>query len=133
VVVFVELRKNLRTRRGQSWYRHSTLWTRQFFYNHTISESSNHAIIYVRLHPRARRNAVIGKVRDAIKIAVTAPPLDGRANEACVELLAKLFRLPKSSITIAAGEKARDKRLRIEGIRQAAAEALLASALPANH
>jgi uncharacterized protein (TIGR00251 family) len=69
----------------------------------------------VRVQPRARRDAVIGKLRDALKIALTAPPVDGRANEACIEFLAELLAIPRSSISIVSGESNRNKVVRIAG------------------
>ena len=69
----------------------------------------------VKIQPRARRNAVVGELGDALKIALTAPPVDGRANEACVEFLADLLDLPRSSITIVSGQSSRNKVIRVAG------------------
>ncbi len=73
----------------------------------------------VRVQPRARRNAIVGKLGDALKIALTAPPVDGRANEACVEFLAELLDIPRSSVTIASGQSSRNKVIRVTGISAA--------------
>ena len=73
----------------------------------------------VRIQPRARRNAIIGELGDALKIALTAPPVDGRANEACVEFLADLLGLPRSSITVASGRSNRNKVIRVTGLSAA--------------
>ena len=70
----------------------------------------------VRVQPRASRNAVAGEMGDALKIALTAPPVEGKANEACVEFLAKLLKVPRSSVTIAAGETSRNKVIRVSGL-----------------
>jgi len=70
----------------------------------------------VRVQPRARRNAIIGELGDALKIALTAPPVDGRANEACVEFFADLFDVPRSSVTIISGQSSRNKVIRVMGI-----------------
>ncbi len=70
----------------------------------------------VRVQPRARRNAVAGEMGDALKLALTAPPVEGKANEACVEFLAKLLKVPRSSVTIAAGETSRNKVIRVAGL-----------------
>jgi len=70
----------------------------------------------VRVQPRARRNAIIGELGDALKIALTAPPVDGRANEACVEFFAELFDVPRSSVTITSGQSSRNKVIRVMGI-----------------
>ncbi len=69
----------------------------------------------VRLHPGARRNAITGLHDGAIKIALTTPPVDGRANEALIAFLADLLRLPRANITIASGLTSRSKTLRITG------------------
>lgn len=80
----------------------------------------------VKVHPRAKKTAITGTVGDALKLSLTSPPLDGRANEACIEFFAKLFRVPRSSVTIAAGEKSRVKVIRIAGLTAAAAQKMLA-------
>jgi uncharacterized protein (TIGR00251 family) len=73
----------------------------------------------VKVQPRARRNAITGEVGEALKVALTAPPLEGRANEACIEFLANLLKLPRSSISIASGQKSRNKVIRVAGISAA--------------
>jgi len=70
----------------------------------------------VRVQSRARRNAVIGELGDVLKIALTAPPVDGRANEACIEFFANLLDLPRSSVKIASGQSSRDKSIRVTGL-----------------
>ena len=70
----------------------------------------------IKVHPRAKKNAITGEVGDALKLALTAPPVDGKANEACIEFFAKLLKVPQSSITIASGHRSRNKVIRISGI-----------------
>jgi len=70
----------------------------------------------VKLHPRARKNAITGELGGALKLALTAPPVEGKANEACIEFLANLFRVPRSSITITSGQTSRRKVIRVAGI-----------------
>jgi hypothetical protein len=70
----------------------------------------------VKVHPRAKRNAITGALGDALKLALTAPPVDGRANEACIEFFANLLKVPRSSVTIASGETSRNKIIRIAGM-----------------
>jgi uncharacterized protein (TIGR00251 family) len=70
----------------------------------------------VRVHPRAKKNAITGQVGGAIKVSLTAPPIDGRANEACIEFFAKLLKVPRSSVTIASGASSRNKVIRVAGI-----------------
>ena len=70
----------------------------------------------IKVHPRARRNAITGELGDALKIALTAPAVEGKANEACIELFANLLEVPRSSITIAAGQTSRNKLIRVVGL-----------------
>ena len=63
----------------------------------------------VRLHPRVKKNAITGKIGDALKVALTSPPIEGRANDACIEFLAKVLKLPRASITIVSGSTSRTK------------------------
>jgi uncharacterized protein len=72
----------------------------------------------VKVHPRAKKNAITGVVGDALKLSLTSPPVDGRANEACVEFFAKLFQVSRASVTIAAGESSRNKVVRVTGVSE---------------
>jgi uncharacterized protein (TIGR00251 family) len=78
-----------------------------------IQNSPSGATFAVKVHPRAKKNAITGKVGDALKVALTAPPVDGKANEACIEFFAKLLKVPRSSVTIAAGQSSRNKVIRV--------------------
>ena len=85
-----------------------------------FSPGKNGVRIPVRLTPRARAERIDGIAADAdgqpvLKAAVTAPPEQGRANAALIALLAKAWRLPKSSISIAAGATGRRKIVMVEG------------------
>jgi uncharacterized protein (TIGR00251 family) len=81
-----------------------------------IHDTAAGATFAVKVHPRARKNAITGEVCDALKLSLTAPPADGRANEACIEFLAKLLKVPRSSVTIASGLTSRSKVIRIVGM-----------------
>jgi uncharacterized protein (TIGR00251 family) len=70
----------------------------------------------VKLHPRARKNAVTGELGDALKLSLTAPPVEGKANAACIEFLATLLKVPRSSVTIASGLSSRRKVIRVLGL-----------------
>lgn len=69
----------------------------------------------VRLQPRASRNQVLGLMGDRLKLALTAPPVDGAANAACQAYLADLFHVSKSAVKLVSGEKSRDKLWEIKG------------------
>ena len=81
-----------------------------------IQSSAQGVSFAVKVHPRAKKNAITGTIGDALKLSLTTPPVEGRANQACIEFFAKLFQVSRSSVTIAAGEKNRTKVIRITGI-----------------
>lgn len=81
-----------------------------------IHNSPSGSSFAVKVQPRARKNAVTGEIGDAIKISLTAPPLEGRANQALIELLAQLLKVSRSSIKIAAGQNSRRKVVVIAGL-----------------
>ena len=82
----------------------------------SIQKSSGGVTFTVRVHPRAKKNAITGELGDALKLTLTSPPVDGRANEACIEFFAKLLKLPRSSVTIASGQTSRQKMIRVSGL-----------------
>jgi hypothetical protein len=94
-----------------------------------IHDTPAGATFQVKVHPRARKNAVTGVLDKALKLALTAPPIEGRANEACIEFIAKLLNVPRSSVTIAAGESSRQKLIRVAGVRAAQVEEKLRAIL----
>jgi uncharacterized protein (TIGR00251 family) len=81
-----------------------------------LKESSAWTTFAVKIHPRAKKNAITGQVGDALKVTLTAPPVDGKANAACIEFFAKLLNVPRSSVTIAAGQTSRNKVIRVAGL-----------------
>lgn len=82
----------------------------------SITENTNGVSVAVKVHPRARRNAITGELGNAIKVSLTAPPVEGRANDACIEFLAEILEVPRSSITIASGASSRNKVLHVAGV-----------------
>ncbi len=81
--------------------------------------------IDVLVQPRASR-ARIGPVHgDRIKVAVTAPPVDGEANAALVELFARALRCPRGAVEVVAGHGSRRKTVRVRGVTAAAVEAVV--------
>ncbi|HEY6303793.1 MAG TPA: DUF167 domain-containing protein [Terriglobales bacterium] len=81
-----------------------------------IRNSPDGATFAVKVHPRAKKNAMTGDLGNAVKLALTAPPVGGKANEACIDFFAKLLNLPRSSVTIAAGRSSRNKVIRAAGL-----------------
>lgn len=84
-----------------------------------IHETSSGVIFSVKVHPRAKKNDITGEVGDALKVSLTSPPVDGRANDACIEFFAKLLKVPRTSITIASGQSSRNKVIRVAGVSAA--------------
>ena len=70
----------------------------------------------VKVHPRAKKDAITGEFGDALKVSLTTPPVEGRANDACIEFFAKLLKVPRSSVTIASGQTSRNKVIRVAGV-----------------
>jgi len=90
-----------------------------------IRATASGATFQVKVHPRAKKNAITGEVGDALKLALTAPPVEGRANEACISFLAEVLNVPRSSVTIAAGESSRSKVILVTGLSVVQVEARL--------
>ncbi len=81
-----------------------------------ICETRTGVTFAIKVHPRAKKNAITGEVGDALKVTLTAPPVDGKANQACIDFFAKLLEVPRSSVSIAAGQAGRNKVIRIVGL-----------------
>jgi uncharacterized protein len=81
-----------------------------------IQNSPNGATFAIKVHPRAKKNAITGEIGDALKVALTAAPVDGKANAACIEFFANLLKVPRSSVTIATGLTSRNKVIRVAGL-----------------
>ena len=76
------------------------------------------ARLTVKVHPRARRSALAGRLGDAWKLSLAAPPVDGKANDECVRFLAEFARVPRSRVRIVMGLTSRVKVVEIEGVPQ---------------
>jgi len=76
------------------------------------------ARIAVKVHPRARRTRIAGRVGDAWKLDLAAPPVDGKANQACVRFFADLAGVPQSCVRIVLGLTNRTKVIEIDGPSQ---------------
>lgn len=79
----------------------------------------------VRVNPGARKNDVAGIHAGAVKISLTAPPVDGRANEALIEFVAERLRIPRARVSLVSGAASRMKLLRITGKSAAEVQAAL--------
>ena len=76
------------------------------------------ALLDIRVIPRSPRTRVDGRRGDAILIRLNAPPVDGAANEALIAFLSDTLGVSRRDISLVAGEKSRDKRVRVDGVSQ---------------
>jgi uncharacterized protein (TIGR00251 family) len=83
-----------------------------------VQEANGRVRLSVRVQPRASQSAVVGIHGDALKIRLSAPPVDGAANAALIEFLANTFAVSRRSVRILAGESSRSKVVEIDGITE---------------
>jgi uncharacterized protein (TIGR00251 family) len=81
-----------------------------------VHDTPSGATFAVKVHPRAKKNAITGELDNSLKVSLTSPPVEGRANEACIEFFAKLLKVSRSSVTIASGQTSRAKVIRVAGL-----------------
>jgi len=92
-------------------------------------ERDDSIVLHVHVQPRAGRTAVVGRHGDAVKLRVAAPPVDDRANDAVRELLAELFDIAPTAVTLVSGATSRVKRVRLVGVELDALDARLDAAV----
>jgi len=80
--------------------------------------SSPRARITVRVQPRAKVSRIAGRMENAFRLQLAAPPVDGKANEACIAFLADLADVPRSQVRIVSGVTSRTKIVEIQGVAQ---------------
>lgn len=94
-----------------------------------IRETKDGVTLAIRAQPGAKKTAIQGVYGDGpaaqLKIAVQAPPIEGRANQALIEFLAETFSLPKSAIQLVSGESSRSKVFLLRGVSRNNAESRL--------
>jgi uncharacterized protein (TIGR00251 family) len=93
----------------------------------TLRDTPGGCTLPVRVHPGARANAITGIHDGALKISLTTPPTDGRANDALIAFLAGRLAIPRTRITLLTGAASRSKVLRIAGKSAAELHAALLS------
>lgn len=91
----------------------------------TLRDTPDGCTLPVRVHPGAKRNAITGTHDGAVKISLTTPPTDGRANEALIAFLAERLNIPRSRIALVSGQTSRSKVLRITGLNATEVESRL--------
>ena len=81
-----------------------------------VVEKKGSVSFRVRVQPRASRDAVGGEWEGALKVSLTAPPVDSRANEALCRLLAECLNVPAGAVRLLSGERSRTKRVEVDGV-----------------
>lgn len=89
-----------------------------------IFESGGAVRFSARVQPRASRSEIVGEIGGALKVRLTEPPVDDRANEALCRLLASRLKVPRAAVRITGGEHSRTKRIEISGTTCAQVRAL---------
>jgi uncharacterized protein (TIGR00251 family) len=84
-----------------------------------IGEHAEGCVLPVRAQPGARKAGIVGEQAGALKVAVTAPPEEGRANKSLAEVLREALNLKRSQIELLSGPKSRDKRFLVRGLSKA--------------
>jgi uncharacterized protein len=80
------------------------------------SKAKDGIIIEVKVDPRSSRNEIVGVVDKTVRIKLTAPPVEGAANEQLIKLLAERFDIRKSDVIIMKGESSRHKLIKLKGV-----------------
>jgi len=91
-----------------------------------LRETETGVIFRIRVVPRASSSEVAGIQGDALKLRITAPPVDGKANEECIRLLAETLGVKKVQVTIIAGHASRTKTVAVDGVKAKEIAAIIA-------
>jgi uncharacterized protein (TIGR00251 family) len=81
-----------------------------------VKDTGDGVIFKIKVQPRAAKNELTGLIGDALKLRITAPPVDGAANEAVIRYFADIFRVPKKGVTVVSGLTSRQKTIKVIGI-----------------
>lgn len=84
-----------------------------------LREDKDGVVFKVRVQPKAAHNQLAGLFEDAIKLRLTAPPVEGEANEACRKFFARLLSVPRSQVEILSGHTGRNKTVKVNGVSAA--------------
>jgi uncharacterized protein (TIGR00251 family) len=93
----------------------------------TITPHAEGATLALRVQPKAKRNAIQGEQAGALRVSVTAPPEDGRANDAVLALLREEFGLQRSQLVLLSGQTNRNKVVLVRGVTPGELQKLVAA------
>ncbi len=84
-----------------------------------LKEEKNGVLLKIKVQPKASHNQIVGIMEDALKIRLTAPPVDGKANLACLKFLAETLGVSRQQVELVSGQTGRQKLIRIAGLSPA--------------
>jgi uncharacterized protein (TIGR00251 family) len=90
-----------------------------------LQQTATGVVVALHAQPRSSRNQIVGLKGDLLKVKLTSPPVEGAANKCCCDFLAKTFGLAKRDVSIVGGDRARHKRVLLEGLDLAEVSAVL--------
>lgn len=93
-----------------------------------IKETTDGVVFSIQVLPRSSKCEITGCQGESLKIKITAPPVEGRANEGCIRFLAAVLRIKKNRINIVAGLKSRKKTVAIKGLNKKDVEVIIPAA-----
>lgn len=94
-----------------------------------IEETADGLYLRIRVQPRSSKNEVCGVQGNALKIKLTAPPVEGEANKRLIEFLSGFLDIKKSALAIDSGDKSKNKRVKVEGLTKTELEKALSTAV----
>ena len=80
-------------------------------------KNNNSLIIKIKVEPRSSKSGIVGPYGDALKVKLTSPPVEGKANKELVEVLSKEYGVPKKNIEIISGQSSKNKTVKLIGVK----------------
>jgi uncharacterized protein (TIGR00251 family) len=80
-------------------------------------KKSNNLIIKIKVEPRSSKSGIVGPYGDSLKVKLTSPPVEGKANKELIEVLAKEYGIPKKNVEIVSGHNSKSKTVRLIGVK----------------
>ncbi len=81
-----------------------------------LKEDKGEVLLKIKVQPRASQNQIVGIMENTLKIRLTAPPVDGKANQICLKFLAEVLKIPRQQLELVSGQTSRQKTIRIKGL-----------------
>ena len=80
-------------------------------------ENNNSLILKIKVEPRSSKSGIVGPYGDSLKVKLTSPPVEGKANQELIEVLAKEYGIPKREVKILSGHNSKNKTVRLAGVK----------------